>query len=343
MGDIAGEEDAAMAEAVHQLGAIAVRSDPDDLDLGLAEMPAQPVAHGRGIGDRRGVGIGAHLVVEAPDAVRHRMLPDGAAVVEMCLGPGPALGRQRLLEAHIGDTPAVLAELGGHRRAERAANAAGQTGGVDHPVRLEGVAPLRRLDLERHVIGRSGNAGDAVAPAQISLGQRHQTVDQEPFDVELLQVDEGRLPRQRPLRGVEAVEDIVIGEHLADRPGDTLLGDALINAEAVENLKRLLGIDDAAARGAAHADGIVLVEHDDGDAAAGEIAGRGEAGKPAADDCDFVAETRAVELRRAAIGEGGQGIADVMAASAPTTPSPPRGSPRISPSVRGGPSRSMGG
>ena len=58
------------------------------------------------------VAVLGHLVVDAPDVVGHQVLPDGAAFVEGRVDPGPALGRQRLLEAHVADAPAVGAARG---------------------------------------------------------------------------------------------------------------------------------------------------------------------------------------------------------------------------------------
>ena len=68
-----------------------------------------------------------------------------------------------------------------------------------------------------------------------------------------------------------------------------LARDALVDAEALEDLEALLRIADAARRGAAHADGVVLVEQHHRHAAQRQVAGERQAGQAAADDHDRVA------------------------------------------------------
>ena len=78
-------------------------------------------------------------------------------------------------------------------------------------------------------------------------------------------------------------------EGAADRPGDALGADPLVDAEAVEDLEALLRVADAARRRARDADGVVLVEDDDGDAAQRQVAGERQAGEAAAGDDDRIA------------------------------------------------------
>src|SRR6185437_13945831 len=192
---------------------------------------------------------------------------------------------------------------------ERLAKTAGESRGVDDPIGFERIGAVGRLDRQSDVILMRCDAGDAIAPAQLGGGKLAQAIDEIGLDVELLEIDEGRLLRQRARREVEGVEDILVGEHAADRPGDAALGDALVDAEAIEDLEALLRIADAAARGAAHADRVVLVEQYDRYAAAREIAGCGQAAEPAAHHGDAMAVLLAVELGRTAIGIDRQGIA----------------------------------
>ena len=113
VGRVADEEHAAVAEALEQVVAVAVGADPDELELHVRpELLAQPRAGHLGPADVGRVAVLGHLVVDAPDAVGHQVLPDGAAFVEGRVDPGPALDRQRLLEAHVADAPAVGAARG---------------------------------------------------------------------------------------------------------------------------------------------------------------------------------------------------------------------------------------
>ncbi len=147
---IADEEHAAMPEAVEQVVAVAVRPDPHELELHVRpELLAQPRARHFGLADVGRVAVFGHLVVDAPHAVGHQVLPHAAAFVEGRIDPGPALGRQRLLEAHVADAPAVGAarrvRLDAELRADRAVGARG----VDQAVGLDGVAAGGRFDVER--------------------------------------------------------------------------------------------------------------------------------------------------------------------------------------------------
>jgi hypothetical protein len=135
LGRIAHQEQAAVPHRVDAFAAVGVRADPDDLDLAVgAELARQALAHHVFAADVLGVGVGRHLVVDAPDVVAHQVLPDGAVLVERRLDPGVALHRRLPGEAHVGDAPAVVAlarrDAGAHPLAERAVAA----GGVDHVV-----------------------------------------------------------------------------------------------------------------------------------------------------------------------------------------------------------------
>ena len=89
--------------------------------------------------------------------------------------------------------------------------------------------------------------GDAVVPAQVHMAQLLDPLDQEALDVELLDVDEGRLSGQAVialLAQVERINLVPAGKGAADAPLDALGGYALVDAEALEDLERSLGVAD---------------------------------------------------------------------------------------------------
>ena len=135
------------------------------------------------------------------------------------------------------------------------------------------------------------NAGHPVAPAQVDMPELADALDQEALDVELLDVDEGRLAGELVaalLAQVERIDLVLAGEGAAHAPLDALGRDALVDAQALEDLQRLLRVADAARGGAFDADRVVLVQQDGRHAVARQRAGQGQAGQAAADDDDGV-------------------------------------------------------
>ena len=219
-------------KVVEQVVAVLVRADPDELELDVgAELLAQARAGDLGPADRFRVGVLVHLVVEAPDGVGHQVLPDGAALVERRVDPGPALDRERLLEADVADAPAVGVARRMRLEAERVADPAVGAGGVDEPVGLERVGAGRRLDLDDRAVAAVLDASDLALPADRLGRELADPLDQEPLEVELLQVDEGRLLGVALVLQVEGVDLVGAREGAADRPGDALGADLLVDAE----------------------------------------------------------------------------------------------------------------
>ena len=280
---VADEDRAADAEGVEQVVAVLVRADPDELELDVgAELLAQARAGDLGPADRFRVGVLVHLVVEAPDGVGHQVLPDGAALVEGRVDPGPALDRERRLEADVADAPAVGvarrdAPRGRARRGSccwrrwRRRTTRPRARSAPAGVSTSTTAPSLPCSTRTHLALPADRLGVELADP----------LDQEPLEVELLQVDEGRLLGEALVLQVERVDLVGAREGAADRPGDALRADPLVDAEPVEDLEALLRVADAARRRAADADGVVLVEDDDGDAAQRQVAGERQAGEAA--------------------------------------------------------------
>ena len=194
---IAGKQHPPGAETLQALAAVGVRPNPHQFVLDFsAELPAQPLVHHLRTAHAVEVGVGRHLVVQAPDAVGHQVLPDRAAFVEGCLDPGPALHRRRCRKAHVADAPAVGHARRLHAHAERLRKRAVAAAAVHHERGLQRVAADRGFDLHLDMVRMRHQPLDPVAPAQVHHTQLVDPVDQEPLDVELLQVDEGRLARR---------------------------------------------------------------------------------------------------------------------------------------------------
>ena len=98
MGGIAGEDDAAMHEAVEPAALEGVDRDPFERELvvGAEHLPqARHDALGLLLRDR--IGVRAELEVDAPDVVRLLVQQSRTAVVEGRVEPEPALGRKSRL------------------------------------------------------------------------------------------------------------------------------------------------------------------------------------------------------------------------------------------------------
>ena len=92
---------------------------------------------------------------------------------------------------------------------------------------------------------------------------------------------------------VDAVDLVCAREGAADRPGDALGANAIVDAEALEDLEALLRVADAARRGAAHADRVVFVEQHGAHAAQRQVASQRQAGQAAAGDDHGIANALA--------------------------------------------------
>ena len=143
---------------------------------------------------------------------------------------------------------------------------------VDEPVRLQCIGARRCLDVHDDAVRQVLDPRHAALPADHFAIDLADAVDQEPLEVELLQVDERRLLGQAVVFEVEGEDLVAARERAAHRPGDALGANALVQPHAREGLETLLRIADAPRRGTANADGVVFVEQHDGDAAQHQIA-----------------------------------------------------------------------
>src|SRR6185295_287703 len=142
---------------------------------------------------------------------------------------------------------------------------------------------------------------DLALPAQVDSADPVDAIDEKPLDVELLQVDERRLLGCAEIGQaleVEGKDFVVSGERAPDGPGNPARGDAIEDAEPLEDFQALLRVADAAARCTAHADRVVLVEHHHWHTMQREITCRGETSQSRADHNDRVATDLAAQLGR---------------------------------------------
>ena len=117
-----------------------------------------------------------------------------------------------------------------------------------------------RADGQRRALAVLVERGQPVLPAQFDLAQLIEPVDQEGLDVELLDVDEGRLAGEvvgALLAQVERINLVLAGKRAANAPLDALGRDAVVYAQALEDLQRPLRVADAARRRALDADRVV--------------------------------------------------------------------------------------
>src|SRR6185295_15891076 len=178
----------------------------------------------------------------------HEVLPDAATFVERRVDPRPALDRQRLCEADVADAPAVGVPRRVRLEPERIADPAVGAGRVDEPVGLERIRAGGSLDVDERAVAGVLDADDLRLPADRALVELADAIDEEPLEIELLQVDERRLLGAAVVLEVERVDFVGARERAADRPRDPLGADPPVDAEAGEDLEALLRIADAARR-----------------------------------------------------------------------------------------------
>src|SRR5690606_30545889 len=140
------------------------RADPDDFDAGVgAELAGQAFLDDVFAAHVGRVGIGRHLVVDAPDVVAHQVLPHGAVLVERRFDPGVPLHGRALGEAHVGDAPAVVPLPGGDRRADPFAEGAVRARRVDDVIGPQLVVAGRGAHRQGGAFGVLRERGHAVA------------------------------------------------------------------------------------------------------------------------------------------------------------------------------------
>ena len=223
------------------------------------------------------VGIRAELEIDAPDVVRLLVQQRRAAVVERRVEPEPALGREVAPHLHVGDEEAVFERPrpGRRGRACRAQGRARAVGG-DHPIGLELVGAVGRLDGEGHAVVARGEAPlTRLRQRRFEPVELRGALHQEMLEVVLLEVDEGRHARGRPPAGGRR-------RRAARRRWKTLPTFQVTpfsrqrarDAEPVQDLEGALGVADAPR---ALADPVGIVEEDDRHAALREVDRRAEA------------------------------------------------------------------
>src|ERR1700741_3037261 len=94
MRGVAGEDDAAMDEAVHAAALELVKRDPFKVELVMAEHTRDPRPHLLRLLLDQGIGIAAELQVDPPDIVRLLVQQRRAPGMEWRIEPEPALGRE---------------------------------------------------------------------------------------------------------------------------------------------------------------------------------------------------------------------------------------------------------
>ncbi|MCY1509034.1 hypothetical protein D9M68_433630 [compost metagenome] len=291
---VAREQHAAVAEALHALAGEGVDAGPADLELHAFEADAvQQRAHARrdalGLAFFHRVGVPAELEVDAPHAVGLLVQQHALAGVERGVEPEAALGGQLRVHRDVGDQEAVAehAALGFLPQHLAQVGARAVAGG--HVAGLQAVLALGRFHGQHRAVVALRDAGDLVVPAQVDQRQGRGAFDEVALDVVLLQVDEGRALVAGLGQQVEAVDLLVMEEHLADVPRHALVHHAVAAAEAVEHLERALGEADRA-RSAGQA--VVVVEQHHGHLPQGEVDGEREAHRAGAHDHHGVAGGR---------------------------------------------------
>ncbi|MCY1530736.1 hypothetical protein D9M68_659380 [compost metagenome] len=283
VGRIAREQHAAMAQAVQAFMAVGPDAVPGDVELhALAQQVPDALAHARVGGRFGGVFVGTQLEVQPPGVVGHLVAPDRAAVVAARVQPGPALFRPGGVAQHdVDDDPAVLGlVIYARAQAQHGAHRAFGAVAGDHPLRLAGIGAVGRFHLQsRRAFGLRLDAGDAVQPAQLGQRLAHQRIHQEGFQVVLLQVDEAVVPHVGLVLQREGRHRLVAAQHAAHVPAYALADHLAGHAEAVEDVQRALCPDHAARGQAAHADGVVVVQHDHGNAAPHQVQRQRQAGQ----------------------------------------------------------------
>ncbi|CAB3927256.1 hypothetical protein LMG26858_05992 [Achromobacter anxifer] len=280
---VAREQHVAVAQAVQAFVAVGPDAMPGDVEFhAFAQQVPDALAHGRVGGGRGRVLVRTQLEVQAPGVVGHLVAPDGAAVVAAGVQPGPAFFRPgRVAQHDVDDDPAVLG-LVVHARtqAQHAAHRALGAVAGNHPLRAAGVGAVGRLHLQgRRAAGLRLDPGDAVQPAQLGQRLAHQRVDQEGLQVVLLQVDEAVVAHVGLVLQGERGHRHVAAQHAAHVPAHALADHGIGHSQAVEDVQRALRPDHAARGQAAHADGVVVVQHDHRNAAAHQIQGQRQAGQ----------------------------------------------------------------
>ena len=140
------------------------------------------------------------------------------------------------------------------------------------------------------------DADDLVLPAQLDAVELSRALHQILLEPVLLEIDERRTPMTGLGKEIEAIDELVAEEDLADVPADALVDDRLRAAQPVEDLERSFRVAD---RARAHRHRAILVEHDDRNPVLRVVDRSGEPDGAGADDDDRPFRAGTIELRRA--------------------------------------------
>ena len=166
MRGIAYKQHPPAAQLVQAFAAVGVGAHPDNFIFAgvhsAAQLPIDPFAHHVFTADFLGVGIGPHLVVDAPHAIGHQVLPHGAAFVKGRFNPGVALNCGRVFKTHVGDAPSVITFFGSNGCCYPSPKRTACAAAVDNVGCFKRVATRRGLELQRGVVFVLLKRGDAV-------------------------------------------------------------------------------------------------------------------------------------------------------------------------------------
>jgi hypothetical protein len=201
-------------------------------------------------------------------------------------GGASALGRARRrtgIHRDVGDQEAIAEHAALGLLAQQLAQvgaravAGGDVGG------RQPVVAFGRFHGEHGAVVALLDARHLVVPAQVDERQRSGALHEVALDVVLLQVDEGRPLVAGLGQQVEAVDLLVVEEHLAHVPRDALVHHAVAAAQAIEHFERALGKAD---RARAAGEGVVVVQQHHRHLAQREVDGEREADRAGTDDHD---------------------------------------------------------
>ena len=173
---------------------VGVGAYPHDVDLHIfAKLALQPFTHHVFAADVSRIGIGFHLVVNAPHIVGHQVLPHCAVFVEGRFNPGVAFCGWASVKFDIGNAPTVIAFFAFHADACPSMEGRVRARCVDHMIGLNVVGIFWGFNTERCKIFVLFESLHTRLPAQINMPQFLNSLHQKALNVELLNIDEGGL------------------------------------------------------------------------------------------------------------------------------------------------------
>src|SRR6185437_10512543 len=257
---VAGEQHAAMDEALEARALEDIDAGPDELEAAaIAEDTLEPRQDALRLALGHRIGIDAELEVEAEDVARLAVHQRRIARVEGRMEPEAPLAPEIDVGAHIGDEEALVEDAAEAGKPEQASQRAARPVGGDDPGGADYPGSVRRLDRERGVIGGLRQPGDAVAPGDARMADRGEPLDQRRLEIMLRQVDEGGMAVAGLGLEVEAKQLLVTLEHPPGLPGEAALDQLPSDAKATEDLQAALRPAD---RPAAHRRPLAFIEQD---------------------------------------------------------------------------------